>query len=55
MVSSDRLDPGVAGQVKATVDTSNRHGRVEKHITVYSNDRTNPALTLSLSMDIVEK
>ncbi len=55
MVSSDRLAPGTVGHVKATVDTANRHGRLEKHVTVYSNDRTNPVLTLSLSMDIVEK
>jgi hypothetical protein len=55
VVSSDRLEPGVVGQVKATVDTTNRRGRLEKHVTVYSNDRTNPALTLSLSMDIIEK
>ena len=55
MVSSDHLEPGVVGRVKATVDTTNRRGRVEKHVTVYSNDRTKPVLTLSLSMDIIEK
>jgi hypothetical protein len=55
VVSSDHLGPGAVGRVKATVDTSNRHGRLEKYVTLYSNDRTNPVLTLSLSMDIVEK
>jgi hypothetical protein len=55
VVSSDHLEPGAVGSVKATVDTTNRRGRVEKHITIFSNDRANPMLTLSLSMDIVEK
>jgi hypothetical protein len=55
VVSSDRLAPGTVGHVKATVDTANRHGRLEKHVTIYSNDRTNPVLTLSLSLEIMEK
>jgi hypothetical protein len=53
VVSSDHLEPGATGQIKATVDTAGRSGRLVKHISVYSNDRTKPVLSLSVSMDVV--
>jgi hypothetical protein len=52
VVSSDRLEPGASGQIKATVETAGRMGRLEKYITVHSNDPVSPALTLSLSVEI---
>ncbi len=55
MISSNHLDPGAVGHIKATVDTTGRSGPLEKHITVYSNDRRSPALSLSLRMEIVQK
>jgi hypothetical protein len=43
------------GQIKVTVDTAGKSGRLEKHVAVYSNDRTTPVLTLTLTLDIVQK
>jgi hypothetical protein len=43
------------GQIKATVDTAGRVGHLEKHITLYSNDRTTPVVTLTLTLDIIQK
>ena len=53
MVSSDHLEPGASGQIKATVDIAGRTGRLEKFITVHSNDPVTPDLTLSISLEIV--
>ncbi len=55
MISSNHLDPGSVGKIKASVNTTGRGGPLVKHITVFSNDRRNPALSLSLSMDVVQK
>jgi hypothetical protein len=55
MISSDHLEPGTTGKIRAVVDTAGRIGRLEKHITVYSNDKQNPVVTLSLSLDIAQK
>jgi hypothetical protein len=55
VVSSDRLEPGAEGRIKASIDTAGRMGRLEKYITVYSNDRRNPVITLSLTLDIQQK
>jgi len=43
------------GQIKVSVDTAGKAGHLEKHISVYSNDRTTPVLTLTLTMDIDQK
>jgi hypothetical protein len=43
------------GQIKASVDTTGRSGPLIKHISIYSNDRTNPVLSLSMTLDIVQK
>ena len=55
MVSSNHLEPGETGGVKATLDTANRNGPIEKHITIYTNDRTNPVLSLAVIADIVAR
>jgi hypothetical protein len=55
VISSNHLDPGTTGQIKATVDTTGKAGHIEKHIVVYSNDRIMPAFTLSFSMEVVQK
>jgi hypothetical protein len=55
VISSNRLEPGSIGQIKVTVDTEGRVGRLEKHVTIYSNDRTTPALTLTMTLDIAKK
>ncbi len=54
MISSDRLEPGTVGKIKTTVGTAGRTGRLEKYVTVRSNDPVTPALTLSVSMEIVQ-
>jgi len=55
VISSNRLEPGRVGQINVTVDTAGKAGHLEKHIVVYSNDRTTPVLTLTLTLDIVQK
>jgi hypothetical protein len=53
VISSDHLDPGVVGRVKATVATVNGSGPVLKHISIYSNDRITPVLSVELTLDVV--
>jgi hypothetical protein len=55
VISSDHLDPGAVGLVKVTVTTENRSGPLLKHVTIYSNDRTAPVLSLEVTMDVVLK
>ncbi len=55
MISSNHLEPGSAGQIHVSVDTRGRSGPLAKYITVYSSDRTNPVITLNVTMDIVQK
>jgi len=55
VISSDRLEPGAVGHVKATVDTANRNGYLTKHVSIYSNDRIMPVLTVEVTMDVVQK
>jgi Protein of unknown function (DUF1573) len=52
VVSSTRLEPGAAGQIRVTVETAGRTGYLVKYITVYSNDRVRPVSTLTLSVDV---
>jgi len=37
------------------VDTSGKSGNLVKHITIYSNDRTTPVRTLTITIDVTEK
>jgi len=37
------------------VDTTGKLGQLEKHISVYSNDRVTPVLSLSVTMNVVQK
>jgi len=53
VISSNRLEPGKTGQVKATVDTTGKVGYLVKHVTVYSNDRVTPVLPLTISLDVI--
>jgi hypothetical protein len=55
VISSNHLDPGAAGQIKADVDTTGKSGHIVKHVSIYSSDRMSPVLTLSLIMDVVQK
>lgn len=55
MISSDHLEPGVVGRVQATVNTGNSNGHISKHISIYTNDRTQPVLTVEVTMDVVKK
>jgi hypothetical protein len=55
VISSDHLEPGAVGHIKASVDTAGRSGPLLKHISIYSNDRTNPVLSLSIALDVVQK
>jgi hypothetical protein len=53
VISSDHLEPGAIGRVKATVSTGNNSGPILKHITIYSNDRTTPVLSVEVALDVV--
>jgi hypothetical protein len=55
VISSDHLDPGAIGRVKATVTTANINGPVSKHISIYSNDRVTPVLSVEVNLDVVPK
>jgi hypothetical protein len=55
VISSNHLEPGSVGQVKVTVDTAGRMGYLEKHVTVYTNDRSMPAITFTLTLEILQK
>jgi hypothetical protein len=55
VISSDHLAPGAVGQIKASIDTTNRNGPLIKHVTIHSKDRTNPVLSLSMTLDVVQK
>jgi hypothetical protein len=45
-----RLAPGARGAISVTLTTAGRHGMVEKHLTVESNDPTQPVITLILKV-----
>ena len=55
MISSDHLEPGAVGRVQATVNTGSNNGRISKHVSIYSNDRTQPVLSVEVTMDVVKK
>jgi len=55
VISSDHLEPGGTGSVKATVDTANKNGYLAKRVTIYSNDRLTPVLSVEMTMDVVQK
>jgi len=53
VISSDHLEPGAVGQVKATVETTNANGPLSKHVSIYSNDRVTPVVTVEIAMNVV--
>ncbi len=55
MISSDHLKPGDTGRIKATVNTAGKSGFLAKHLSVYSNDRTMPVVTLEMDITVAPK
>jgi hypothetical protein len=55
VISSDHLDPGAVGRVKTSVATDNIRGPVAKHVTIYSNDRITPAVSVEVTLEVVPK
>lgn len=55
MISSNHLEPGGLGRIQATVDTTGRSGPLLKKISLYSNDRKNPVLTILMYMNVIQK
>ncbi len=55
MISSNHLEPGDTGQIKVTVDTAGKKGYLAKFVTIHSNDRRVPALTLTLTVQVVDR
>jgi hypothetical protein len=53
VISSDHLDPGAIGRVKVTVATVNSSGPLAKHISIYSNDRVTPVLSVEVALNVV--
>ena len=54
MVSSDRLEPGQEGVIRATVDTNRKKGRVVKTVQVKTNDPQHPLIVLKLRANIID-
>ncbi|NTW65451.1 MAG: DUF1573 domain-containing protein [Nitrospirae bacterium] len=52
MVSSDRLEPGATAQLKVSVDTAGRSGRMTKQVTVRSNDRVTPTIPVTVMLTV---
>jgi mono/diheme cytochrome c family protein len=52
VVNSETIGPGETGEIKVTVDTSWKKGRVEKTVQVKSNDPLNPLVILQLRADV---
>lgn len=48
MLSAKQVQPGATGQIEAVVKTEGAVGRIEKHITVRSNDPRQPELNLAV-------
>lgn len=49
LLSARRLEPGGMGELQVTFDSRGFQGRVQKHVTVDTNDPAHPVLTFSLS------
>jgi hypothetical protein len=45
----------MSGQLKVSVDTTGKAGVLLKHVSIYSNDRVRPVVTVTVSVDIVQK
>lgn len=47
------LGPGMSGDLKIELDTSNRNGTITRTVTINSNDPVNPKMTVTLMINIV--
>ena len=54
MVSSDHLEPGESGAIKATVSTRGKKGRLVKTVQVKTNDPAHPLTILKLRAKVVD-
>ena len=55
MVSSNHLDPGAVGQIRVSIDTTGASSLLTKHVSVYSNDRISPVLSLTVTVEVIQK
>jgi hypothetical protein len=54
LVSSDVIEPGKNGTLKVELDTSNREGKMNRTITITSNDPQNPEIVLNVTANIIQ-
>ena len=52
LVSKERLEPGEQGNLKVELDTSNRHGKMSRTVTINSNDPKHPVKILTVYADV---
>ena len=52
LISSKKLEPGQEGTLRVELDTKNREGKMNRNITIQSNDPSEPNKTLLIFADI---
>ena len=55
MVSSKALAPGDTGALVITFNSTNFVGRIDKHVTINSNDPASPHLSIDFTANVVEE
>jgi uncharacterized cupredoxin-like copper-binding protein len=55
LISSKKLDPGKEGTLRVELDTKNREGKINRNITIQSNDPKEPNKALIIFADIIKE
>jgi hypothetical protein len=55
MISSKKLEPGKEGTLRVELDTKDREGKMNRNITIQSNDPKEPNKTLLILADIIRE
>jgi uncharacterized cupredoxin-like copper-binding protein len=55
MISSKKLEPGKEGTLRVELDTKDREGKMNRNITIQSNDPKEPNKTLLIFADIIRE
>lgn len=53
VVNEKNIEPGKTGSIKVDLDTSKREGRMNRTVTIVSNDTNEPNKIISISADVV--
>ena len=55
LISSKKLEPGKEGTLRVELDTKNREGKINRNITIQSNDPKEPNKALIIFADIIKE